>query len=133
MIREKKKGAIINITSGAAGRVRASAVPYGLSKTALDRLTKGYALELAEYGIRVNAVEPGFASGSASNPLPPEHVRYMGARIPLGRESGPEDTPNAVLYLCSDAASFITGATLAVDGGNSAGVRAVFQERKHAL
>lgn len=133
MVRAKKKGAIINIGSGAANRMRASAVPYCLSKAALDRLTKGYALELAEYGIRVNLIEPGFASGSVSNPLPEEHVRGMGGRIPLGRESGPGDTPNAVLYLASEAASFITGATLAVDGGNGAGLRAVYQDKKHAL
>lgn len=133
MIREKKKGVIINIGSGAANRLRASSVPYSLSKTALDRLTKGYALELAEYGIRVNLIEPGFASGSVSSPLPEEHVKSMSARIPLGRESGPEDTPVAVLYLCSEAASFITGATLSVDGGNGAGMRAVYQQKKHAL
>ena len=57
----------------------------------------------------------------------------MGGRIPLGRESGPKDTPNAILYLCSEAASFITGATLPVDGGNGAGIRAVYQAKKHAL
>lgn len=113
--------------------MRASSVPYCLSKAALDRLTKGYALELAEYGIRVNLIEPGFASGSVSNPLPEEHIRGMGGRIPLGRESGPKDTPNAILYLCSEAASFITGATLPVDGGNGAGIRAVYQAKKHAL
>ncbi len=133
MIKAGKKGAIINIGSGAANRMRASSVPYCLSKAALDRLTKGFALELAEYGIRVNLIEPGFASGSVSNPLPEEHVKGMGGRIPLGRESGPNDTPNAVLYLCSDAASFITGATLPVDGGNGAGIRAVYQQKKHAL
>lgn len=133
MVREGKKGVIINIGSGAANRMRASSVPYCLSKAALDRLTKGYALELAEYGIRVNLIEPGFASGSVSNPLPEEHIRGMGGRIPLGRESGPKDTPNAILYLCSEAASFITGATLPVDGGNGAGIRAVYQAKKHAL
>lgn len=133
MVKNGIKGSIINIGSGAANRMRASSVPYCLSKTALDRLTKGYALELAEYGIRVNLVEPGFASGSVSNPLPEEHVKGMGGRIPLGRESGPDDTPNAVLYLSSGAASFITGATLPVDGGNGAGIRAVYQDKKHAL
>ena len=133
MVRAGKKGSIINIGSGAANRMRASAAPYCLSKTALDRLTKGYALELAEYGIRVNLVEPGFASGSTSSPLPEEHVKGMSGRIPLGRESGPEDTPNAVLYLASEAASFITGISLPVDGGNGAGIRTVYQKKKHAM
>jgi len=133
MVKAGKKGCIVNIGSGAANRMRSSSVPYCLSKAALDKLTKGYALELAEYGIRVNLIEPGFASGSVSNPLPEEHVKGMGGRIPLGRESGPNDTPNAVLYLCSEAASFITGATLSVDGGNGAGIRSVYQAKKHAL
>ena len=55
------------------------------------------------------------------SPLPPEYVEAMLARIPLGRASGPDDAPNAILFLCSPQASFITGATLAVDGGNGLG------------
>ena len=133
MIEKGVKGCIINISSGAARKMRSTAVPYCVSKTALDRLNLGLALELAEFGIRVNAVEPGFAAGSESTPLTEEHVRKVEANIPLGRSSGPEDAPSAILYLCSDAASFITGANLAVDGGNSAGVRAVYQDKKKPL
>lgn len=133
MIRHNVRGNIINISSGAARKMRSTAVPYCVSKTALDRLNLGLSLELAEYGIRVNVVEPGFAAGSESTPLTDEHVQKVIANIPLGRPSGPTDAPSAVLYLCSDAASFITGATLAVDGGNSAGVRAVYQHKKKAL
>ena len=133
MIKQGVRGNIINISSGAARKMRSTAVPYCVSKTALDRLNLGLSLELAEYGIRVNVVEPGFAAGSESTPLTEEHVRKVIENIPLGRPSGPTDAPSAVLYLCSDAASFITGATLAVDGGNSAGVRAVYQHKKHAL
>ena len=133
MVRAGVKGSIINISSGASRKMRTTAVPYCVSKTALDRLTLGFALELAEYGIRVNSVEPGFAAGSESTRLTDEHVQRVIANIPLGRPSGPQDAPSAVLYLCSDAASFITGATLAVDGGNSAGTRAVYQSKKHAL
>jgi 3-oxoacyl-[acyl-carrier protein] reductase len=69
----------------------------------------------------VNVVEPGFAPGSDFSPLPPDYVERMNARIPLGRASSPQDTPHAVLYLCSQAAVFITGSVLAVDGGNSIG------------
>ena len=69
----------------------------------------------------MNAVSPGFAPGSVVSPLPPEYVEAMLARIPLGRASGPDDAPNAILFLCSPQASFITGATLAVDGGNGLG------------
>ena len=126
-------GAVVNISSGAAHRMRRSVVPYCLSKTALDRLTKGYALELAQFGIRVNAVEPGFAAGSTSSPLTDEHVRQTLAGIPLGRASGPEDAAAAVLFLCSPAASYITGTSVAVDGGNSIGSLAVHQAKKTPL
>ncbi len=121
MIARGVKGAIVNISSGAARRMRNGSVPYCVSKTAVDRLTKGLALELAEHGIRVNAVEPGFAPGSEVSPLSDAYVTKMNAGIPLQRSSGPGDAPEAILYLCSDTASFVTGATLSVDGGNSIG------------
>ncbi|TKT75886.1 glucose 1-dehydrogenase [Aquamicrobium sp. LC103] len=133
MIDAGKRGAIINISSGAARKMRTTVVPYCLSKTALDRLTKGFALELAEYGIRVNAVEPGFIAGSNVSQLPDEHVETVTASIPLRRSSSPKDVASAVLYIASDAASYVTGATLAVDGGNSIGSQAVFQAKKKAL
>ena len=133
MIAAARRGCIVNISSGAAHRMRRSVAPYCLSKSALDRLTKGYALELAEYGIRVNAVEPGFAPGSTSSPLTEAHVRNTSAGIPLGRVSGPNDAAAAVLFLCSDSAAYITGTALAVDGGNSIGSLAVHQAKKTAL
>jgi len=121
MIEREVKGAVVNVSSGAARQMRNGSVPYCTSKTALERLTKGFALELAPYGIRVNAVEPGFAPGSAVSPLSDEYVERMKARIPLGRGSGPDDAPEAILYLCSEKAGFVTGAVLSVDGGNSIG------------
>lgn len=133
MIDHQIKGSIINISSGAARKMRSTVVPYCTSKTALDRLSKGFALELAEYGIRVNIVEPGFAAGSTVSSLTDEHVDTVTGSIPLGRASSSQDVANAVLYLSSSAASYVTGATLAVDGGNSIGTRVVFQEKKKAL
>ncbi|MFD2237942.1 SDR family NAD(P)-dependent oxidoreductase [Aureimonas populi] len=133
MIDAGKGGSIVNISSGAARKMRTTVVPYCTSKTALDRLTKGFALELAEYGIRVNAVEPGFIAGSEASPLPQEHVRNVTAAIPLGRTSSQKDVASAVLYVCSDAGAYVTGATLTVDGGNSIGTTAVFQAKKKAL
>lgn len=132
MIRAEKTGNIINIGSGAARSMRTTMVPYCLSKTALDRLTKGLALELSPYRIRVNTVEPGFAPGSEVSPLPDEHVKATAARIPLGRTSQREDVPSAVMFLCSEQASFITGATLSVDGGISAGSMVVYEDKKEA-
>ncbi len=121
MVANNVPGAFVNIGSGAARQMPTGSVTYCMSKTALERLSKGQALELAPHRIRVNVVEPGFAPGSDFSHLPPDYVERMTARIPLGRNSGPDDTPGAVLYLCSNAASYITGAVISVDGGNSIG------------
>lgn len=133
MIAAGVKGSVVNISSGAAHKMRRSVVPYCLSKTALDRLTKGFALELAEFGIRVNAVEPGFAAGSTASPLTETHVQKTTAGIPLGRASGPNDAAAAILFLCSDEATYITGTSVAVDGGNAIGSLVVHQEKQHPL
>jgi 3-oxoacyl-[acyl-carrier protein] reductase len=130
MIARNVKGNIINISSGAARRMRRTVVPYCTSKTALDRLTKGFAIELAEFGIRVNAVEPGFAAGSTASPLTAAHVASTTAGIPMGRASLPDDAPNAIMFLCSSKAAYVTGATLSVDGGNSIGSLMVYQDKK---
>jgi 3-oxoacyl-[acyl-carrier protein] reductase len=121
MIARGTGGSIINISSGAARRMSVGSVAYCTSKTALERMTKGFALELAPFGIRVNVVEPGFAPGSAVSPLSDAYVAAMLDRIPLGRSSGPQDAPAAIAFLCSERAGFITGAVLSVDGGNSIG------------
>lgn len=121
MIEQSVKGTFVNVSSGASRQMRNGSVPYCTSKTALERLTKGFALELAPYGIRMNAVEPGFAPGSVVSPLSDDYVERMKARIPLGRTSGPDDAPEAILFLCSPKASFVTGTVLSVDGGNSIG------------
>jgi 3-oxoacyl-[acyl-carrier protein] reductase len=121
MVDKGVEGCFVNIGSGAARQMPSGSVTYCMSKTALERLSKGQALELAPYRIRVNVVEPGFAPGSDFSPLPPDYVSRMTARIPLGRNSSPQDTPSAVLFLCSPFASYITGAVLSVDGGNSIG------------
>lgn len=133
MIAASSSGSIINISSGASRKMRTTVVPYCTSKTALDRLTKGLAIELAEYGIRVNAVEPGFMAGSQVSALSDEHVNAAIGSIPLGRPSSPGDVVSAVLYLSSQAGAYVTGATLTVDGGNSIGTKAVYQEKKKAL
>jgi 3-oxoacyl-[acyl-carrier protein] reductase len=130
MIAARQPGNIVNISSGAARKMRRTVAPYCVSKTALDRLTKGFALELAEFGIRVNAVEPGFAPGSTASPLTAAHVEATLGQIPLGRGTTQADIANAILYLCSAKAGYVTGATLSVDGGNSIGSLAVYQDKK---
>ncbi|MGQ4512357.1 SDR family oxidoreductase [Streptomyces sp. DW26H14] len=114
-------GRIVNISSGAAVRPGASGSVYAASKAAVETLTRSMALEVARYGIRINTVQPGFAPGSEVSALTEEHIRGMRNRIPLGRTSGPYDAPAAVLWLASDDTSFVTGTTVAVDGGRTAG------------
>lgn len=121
MIEHGVKGSIVNMSSGAASTTRPGSVHYSTSKAALAMLTRGYALELAEHGIRVNAVSPGFAPGSEVSHLNDEYVAMMTRSIPLGRTSGPADSSQAVLFLCSEAAAYITGTTLVCDGGRAAG------------
>ena len=121
MVRKDVKGSIVNIGSGAGHAPATGGAPYAASKAALHMLTRAFALELAAFGIRVNTVEPGFAPGSQVSLLEDEYVTRMTSTIPLGRTSGPGDAPEAVLFLCSSRASFITGASLAVDGGRTAG------------
>ena len=133
MINKGVAGNFVNISSGAARKMRRTAVTYCMSKTALDRMTKGFALEMAEYGIRANCLEPGFASGSAISVLNQEHIDRVLAAIPLRHEIKSEDVGQAALFLASSAAKNITGATLSVDGGNSAGTMDVYQDKKSAL
>lgn len=121
MIKENKPGSIVNIISRSAKMPRVGAVHYATSKAALEMMTRGHAMELAKYHIRVNAVSPGFAPGSELSLLSDKYIAAMCKKIPLGRTSGSNDSPQAVLFLCSDNASFITGTSIYVDGGNTAG------------
>ncbi|PSK90222.1 NAD(P)-dependent dehydrogenase (short-subunit alcohol dehydrogenase family) [Murinocardiopsis flavida] len=123
---EGRPGCIVNVTSGAGERARRGAAHYCTSKAGLTMLTKALALEFAEHRIRVNAVSPGFIDvASEVNPLRPEYVRAIEAGRPLPRPGTPADVASAVGYLCSDAAGWITGSTLTVDGGVGAGSAAL--------
>lgn len=114
-------GRIVNISSGAAVRPGAGGSVYAASKAAVETLTRSMAIEVARHGIRINAVQPGFAPGSEVSELSDAHIAAMLARIPLGRTSGRHDAPAAVLWLCSRDAAFVTGTTVSVDGGRTAG------------
>ncbi|MGH7860037.1 MAG: SDR family NAD(P)-dependent oxidoreductase [Candidatus Binatia bacterium] len=120
-LRRAGGGAIVNTLSTAALTAWTDYAAYVSSKWALRGLTKVAALELAPERIRVNAVVPGpIATPMILRDDDPDAARRL-ARTPLGRIGEPEDVAEAVLYLVSDRASFVTGAELTVDGGQVAG------------
>jgi NAD(P)-dependent dehydrogenase (short-subunit alcohol dehydrogenase family) len=118
-------GCVVNISSGAALRARPGAAHYCSSKAAVEMLTRSAAIELGPHGIRVNAVSPGFVEvDSAVNPVTPEYADAVAVN-PLGRRGQPADIAAAVVWLASDAAAWVTGTVVRVDGGSSAGTTAL--------
>ena len=115
---ERHNGCIVNITSVAGKIGDITAAPaYGTSKGAVNALTKSLARQLADYGIRVNAVAPHAIETDMSAQWSEEKRRAIIAEIPLHRLGLPKDVAQAVVYLVSDAAGFITGEILDVNGG----------------
>ena len=120
MVERGEGGRIVNISSGAAASGRPGAAHYCASKAALNMFTKVLAIELAEHGILVTAVQPGLITVPDA-PLTGEYVARLIDLTPLKRPGQPADVANAVLFLASPASSFITGTILGVDGGGMAG------------
>ncbi|MGE5254200.1 MAG: SDR family NAD(P)-dependent oxidoreductase [Planctomycetaceae bacterium] len=116
---EQKSGRIINITTVGAEKAELGMAAYGCSKAALKMLTRCMAREWAPFGIQVNAVGPGLTKTDFSKPIwsNPEVARHVSAAIPMGRLAEPEEIVGSVLFLASDAARFITGHSIYVDGG----------------
>lgn len=114
---QRGSGAICNISSGAASVVRENGAVYGSSKAALEHLTRAFAVRLGPAGVRVNAVRPGLR-GDTRDGIPADHLQRVGAGVPLRRLAQPGEVAGLVTFLCSDAGAFITGETIAVDGGN---------------
>jgi len=113
-------GSIVNIASVLAERVAAQVAPYAASKAALVQLTRAMALELARHRIRVNALAPGYVETELNRDFfATEGGAALIKRIPQRRLGRVEDLEAPLLLLASDASAYITGATLAVDGGHA--------------
>jgi 3-oxoacyl-[acyl-carrier protein] reductase len=112
-----RTGRIVNLSSVVAELGNTGQAVYAASKAALIGLTKSLAREYASRGVTVNAVAPGFIDTDMTSNLPEEAKKWILDHTPLGRVGKPEEVGAAVLFLCSDEASFITGQVLRVNGG----------------
>lgn len=121
---ERSSGVILNISSMAAKYGIPQVIAYTAAKSAVEGMTRAMAVELSPNGIRVNCIAPGFIktamSGGAMD-KDPERKQKALSRTPMGAFGTPEDVADAAYFLTSDEASYITGAVLTVDGGNSIG------------
>ncbi|MGB6537681.1 MAG: SDR family oxidoreductase [Xanthobacteraceae bacterium] len=118
LMRASGGGAIVNVTSISGLRASTLRTAYGTSKAGLAHLTRQQAVELASYGIRVNAVAPGPVDTAMAKAVHTPEIRaaYHDA-IPLNRYGLERELAEAIFFLCSDRSSYITGQTIAVDGG----------------
>jgi NAD(P)-dependent dehydrogenase (short-subunit alcohol dehydrogenase family) len=121
---EKETGSIVNISSMASRYGIPYVIAYSAAKSAIEGMTRAMSTELSPKGIRVNCVAPGFiATDMSAQALDndPERKNKVMSRTPMGKLGQPADIAEAIYYLASDAAKYVTGTVLVVDGGNSVG------------
>ena len=125
MIAAGNGGRIVNFSSGVTTRGSAGAAAYSASRAATEAFSRVAAVELSPHNILVNVVSPGLID-TQPKPLPPSMAESLGKRIPaipLARPGEPSEVAALVLFLASDAASYITGAVYSIDGGSGIGTR----------
>jgi 3-oxoacyl-[acyl-carrier protein] reductase len=121
MVARGGPGKIVTVASGAAFSGRTGGAHYCSSKAAVVMFTKVLAMEIARYKINVNCVAPGYIKVSETSPLTQEFEDMLLKSVPWGRLGTPADTANAVLFLCSPLAEYMTGEVIAINGGAFAG------------
>jgi len=124
MVARGARGAIVNVSSGAATSARLGAAGYSGSKAAINMLTQALAIELGPHGIRVNAVSPGLVTDvplTVADPELTEYVRMMLAMTPLGRTGKPSDIAEVVAFVASERNAWMTGSIVEVSGGSHTG------------
>lgn len=119
LMRPRGSGSLINITSIAGPIARSGDAAYTTSKGALDAMTRALAAELGPQGLRVNAIAPGFFATETNAAMVSDAAtaEWLSRRTSMGRWGTPAEVAGAAVFLASDAASYVTGHTLAVDGG----------------
>jgi len=117
VMRERGEGVIINTSSVVAHNGNFGQSNYVAAKSGIIGMTKVWAKELGGKGVRVNAVAPGFIATEMVKSVPEKVISMLEGKTPLGRLGQPEDIANAYVFLSSDEAAYITGATINVDGG----------------
>lgn len=116
-MRERRFGRIINVSSVNAQAGQLGQVNYAAAKAGMIGFTKSLALESAGRGITVNVVAPGYTDTPMVAQVPPDMLKTIIARIPVGRLAQPSEIAHAIVFLASDEAAYITGATLTINGG----------------
>ena len=118
MVKQNQGGAIVSISSVHAYRPFPRSTAYNAAKAAVNHMSGTWAAELAQYGIRVNVIEPGWVDTPGERAFfTEEQIREEGKKLPLGRLARPEEIAEAACYLASEQSSYVTGTVLRVDGG----------------